>query len=229
MKRLDRAVILAAGLGTRLKWLTHNQPKALMDVAGVPAIVHVIRRLAAQGVHDIAVNVHHYADQLMQALGDGSRFGVRLYFSHEEKLLDSGGGVRQAIDLLPGDGLLAVHNADVLTDLNMQTLAGKCPDAGACLALVSNPEHHPAGDFSLCNGLISQDGEPRYTFAGVSVWDQHALDAWSSGQAFPLVEAIQHLASKHRCTGVLHDGLWFDMGRPRDLMRSRRWVHALER
>jgi len=226
MQQLDRAVILAAGLGVRLKWLTHDQPKALIDVAGAPAIVHVIRRLAAQGVRYIAVNVHHHADQLVKVLGHGAQFGVRLYFSHEEKLLDSGGGVRQALDLLPGEGLLAVHNADVLADVDVQALVRGCPKAGACLSLVSNPAHHSAGDFALRNGLLSPDGDPRYTFAGVSVWEQSALDAWLPGQPFPLVDAIQHLVDINRCVGILHDGFWFDMGRPRDLIQARRWVHA---
>jgi len=230
MTEMNRAVILAAGLGTRLKWLTHDQPKALIDVAGVPAIVHVIRGLAAQGIRDIVINAHHHADQLVKVLGDGARFGVRLYFSREEKLLDSGGGVRQALDLLPGEGLLAVHNADVLTDLDVRALTGRCPRAGCTLGLVPNPAHHPEGDFSLQNGLISslQDEYPRYTFAGVSVWDQSALDAWYSGESFPLTEAIKCLVDENRCAGMLHDGVWFDMGRPRDLMRARRWCHAFE-
>jgi len=229
MQQLDRAVILAAGLGTRLKWLTHDQPKALIDVAGAPAIAHVIRRLAAQGVRYIAVNTHHHADQLIKVLGHGSQFGVQLYFSYEEKLLNSGGGVRQALDFLPGEGLLAVHNTDVLADVDVQALARGCPKAGACLSLVPNPAHHPAGDFSLNNGMVLPDGRPRYTFAGVSVWEQSALDAWLPGQSFPLIEVIQHLTDEHRCVGILHDGFWFDMGRPRDLIQARRWVHALER
>jgi len=70
--RVERAVILAAGLGTRLKWLTRDRPKALIEVAGTPVIVHVIRGLAAQGIRDIAVNVHHHAEKLVRALGDGS-------------------------------------------------------------------------------------------------------------------------------------------------------------
>ncbi|GMR00422.1 MAG: nucleotidyltransferase family protein [Zetaproteobacteria bacterium] len=228
MQQLDRAVILAAGLGTRLKWLTHDQPKALIDVVGAPAIAHVIRRLATQGIRYIAVNTHHHADQLIKVLGDGSRLGVRLYFSREKKLLDSGGGVRQALDLLPGEGLLAVHNADVLADIDVQVLARVCPEGGACLSLVPNPAHHPTGDFSLRDGLISisLDGGPRYTFAGVSVWEQGVFDAWVSGQSFPLIEAIQHLADENCCAGVLHDGSWFDIGRPRDLMQARRRARA---
>jgi Nucleoside-diphosphate-sugar pyrophosphorylase involved in lipopolysaccharide biosynthesis/translation initiation factor 2B, gamma/epsilon subunits (eIF-2Bgamma/eIF-2Bepsilon) len=226
--RVERAVILAAGLGTRLKWLTRDRPKALIEVAGTPVIVHVIRELAAQGIRDIAVNVHHHAEKLVRALGDGSRFGVRLYYSREETLLDSGGGMRTAMQLLPGHGLLAVHNADVLADIDVQTLARACPEAGACLALVSNPAHHPAGDFALRHGLLVPDSEPRYTFAGVSVWEQNALDARLPGQVFPLVDTIQALADEHRCSGMLHGGFWFDIGRPCDLMLARRRVHAHE-
>jgi len=229
MQQLDRAVILAAGLGTRLKWLTRDQPKALINVAGASAIAHVIRRLAAQGVRYIAVNTHHHAGQLVKVLGHGSQFGVQLYFSHEEKLLDSGGGVRQALDLLPGEGLLAVHNTDVLADVDVRALAEACPEGGACLSLVPNPAHHPTGDFSLRDGLISisLDDVPRYTFAGVSVWEQSAFDAWASGQSFPLIEAIQHLVDESCCAGILHDGLWFDIGRPCDLMRARRRARSL--
>jgi len=229
--RVDRAVILAAGLGTRLKWLTCNRPKALIPVAGEPAITHVIRSLASQGIRDIAINVHHHADQLVKVLGDGSRFGVRLYFSREETLLDSGGGVRTAMELLPGDGLLTIHNADVLTDVDVHALADRCPQTGCALGLVPNPAHHPEGDFSLQDGLISslQDDDPRYTFSGVSVWDQSAFDTWPSGQCFPLTEAIHRLVDGRRCAGILHGGLWFDMGRPRDLIQARRQIHALER
>jgi len=226
MAEMNRAVILAAGLGTRLKWLTRHRPKALMDVAGEPAIVHVIRNLASQGIRDIAINVHYHGDQLIKALDDGSRFGVRLYFSHEEKLLDSGGGVRQALDLLPGKGLLVVHNADVLSDMHVRVLARACPDAGACLGLVNNPAHHPKGDFSLRNGLLLSEAHPDYTFSGVSVWEQGAFDAWSPGQVFPLTEVIRLLVDEHRCAGMLHDGSWLDLGRPRDLIRARRWIHA---
>ncbi|MDX8402937.1 MAG: sugar phosphate nucleotidyltransferase, partial [Mariprofundaceae bacterium] len=78
MNEVNRAVVLAAGLGTRLKWLTSDSPKAMVDVGGEAAIAQVIRRLAGQGIHDIAINVHHHAGKLMDYLGDGSRLGVRL-------------------------------------------------------------------------------------------------------------------------------------------------------
>lgn len=216
---VDRAIVLAAGLGTRLKWLTHNRPKALMPVCGEPSIVHVIRRLAAQGIRDIAINTHHHAALLPHTLGDGSRWGVRLYFSHESQLLDSGGGVRKALSLLPGQGLVAVHNADVLADIDLQRLAGVVPAAGAALALVPNPHHNRSGDFSLRHGHVCPLAGEGYTFSGVSVWNADALMPWQAGDAFKLTKAMQLLMERQELAGMVHTGYWFDIGRPRDLMR----------
>jgi N-acetyl-alpha-D-muramate 1-phosphate uridylyltransferase len=222
MRWVERAVILAAGLGTRLKWLTQEIPKALMPVAGTPVIVHVIRSLATQGIRDIAINVHHHSDALMQALGDGSRLGVRLYYSPERRLLDSGGGVRTALDRLPGEGLVAVHNADVLCRIDVQRLAELCPNGGAALGLVPNPAHHPRGDFALHDGLVELAGEARFTFSGVSLWDAEALEIYAAGEKFPLTEPIRRLIAETRCAGMLDRGPWFDIGRPADLMRAKR-------
>lgn len=220
----DRAVILAAGLGTRLKWLTRNRPKALMPVAGVPAIVHVIHGLAAQGVRDIAVNVHHHAGVLMAALGNGSRFGVRLYYSPEQSLLDSGGGVLTAMQLLPGDGPVAVHNADVLCRMDLRQLAETCPADGCSIALVPNPAHHAAGDFALRGARVSAIGAQLYTFAGVSLWHAAAFAGYACGERFSLVEPMRGMIDAGRCGGILYRGDWFDIGRPVDLMRaSREW------
>jgi len=217
----DRAVILAAGLGTRLKWLTHGQPKALMDVAGEPAIVRVIRHLAGAGIRDIAINVHHHASQLIRELGDGSRFGVRLYFSPEEMLLDSGGGVRTAMQRLPGRGRILVHNADVLADIDLRALAARCPDAGCALTLVANPAHHPRGDFALDGERVCEAGHPLWTYAGVSVWDDAVLLERQAESPWSLVEPMRELMRQGLAHGMLHRGTWFDIGRPHDLMQAR--------
>ena len=221
MPHVDRAVVLAAGLGTRLKWLTAGQPKAMMDVAGEAAIVRVIRRLVSQGVADIAINVHHHSDKLMEYLGDGSKFGVRLYYSYEEKLLDSGGGVRRAMDLLPGDGLVAVHNADVIADIDVQRLAGEVLPRGGALAMVTNPSHHPEGDFGIEGDKIIDRKAHSLTYSGVSVWDDQALDSYENGDTFSLTSPMRQLMGKSKLRGVKHQGFWFDIGRPRELMLAR--------
>jgi len=218
--QVDRAVILAAGVGSRLKWMTERRPKALMRVAGEAAIAHVIRRLTAQGVREIAVNTHHHADQLADYLGDGSRFGCHIALSYEERLLDSGGGVKQALSLLPGDGPVAVHNCDVLADIDLRRLAAIAPAGGCSIALVDNPAHHCNGDFTLHGQQVSMKGYDRYTFAGVSVWDAALFDHYPAGEPFSLARSIREVITAGRCAGLLHHGYWFDIGRPADLLRA---------
>ncbi len=192
-----------------------------MDVGGETAIVRVIRRLAGQGIGDVVINVYHHAEKLKSYLGDGSRFGIRLYYSHEEQLLDSGGGVRRAMELLPGSGLVAVHNADVLADIDLQQLASSVPQEGGALAMVNNPLHHASGDFGLSRGLIVADKAPGYTYSGVSVWDEKLFRAFANGEVFSLTVPMRLLMDQSRLSGVLHRGFWFDIGRPRELMLAR--------
>jgi len=221
-KQVERAVILAAGLGTRLKWLTNQRPKALMQVAGEPAITHVIRSLVAQGIGEIAVNAHHHADQLADYLGDGCRFGCRITISREAELLDSGGGVKQALSKLPGSGSVLVHNCDVLTKVDVHSLADLIPDGGCSIALVKNPPHHPDGDFSLHGARVSMGAFDRFTFSGISVWDERAFDSYENDSIFSLVKPMRELIGQGRCSGLLLQGHWFDIGRPSDLMQANR-------
>jgi len=225
---MDRAVILAAGMGTRLKWMTRHRPKALMKVAGEPVILHVIRHLVAQGIREIAVNAFHHADQLSDYLGDGARFGCHLVISEEEALMDSGGGVKKALSKLPGSGAVLVHNCDVLADIDLTRLAALAPAGGCSLALVQNPLHHPQGDFSLHRSDVSDRGDDRFTFAGVSVWDSALFDDYEADMAFPLTRPIREQIAHGRCKGLLHAGYWFDVGRPADLMRAGRYLGLKE-
>ena len=222
MTHIDRAVILAAGIGSRLKWLTDAKPKALMQVAGEPAITHVIRSLATQGIHEIAVNAHHHADQLADYLGHGERFGCNISISYEQDLLDSGGGVKKALSLLPGEGAVLVYNSDVLADIDVQRLAALLPSQGAAVALVENPSHNRLGDFVLHGHNISMNGYDRYTFSGVSVWDDAVFQNYQDNETFSLARSLRECMSKERCAGFLHQGYWFDIGRPGDLMRANR-------
>jgi len=176
----------------------------------------------AQGVRDIAVNAFHHAGQLQTFLGDGSGFGCRITISYEEELLDSGGGVRKAMDLLPGDGPVAVCNADVLSEINVRQLAVILPDAGAAIALVANPAHHLRGDFALNRGVVMEAGEERFTFSGVSVWHPETFSDYKPGDIFSLTRPMRELIAQNRCAGLLYRGPWFDIGRPRDLMRANR-------
>jgi len=222
MERMDRAVILAAGMGSRLKWMTREQPKALIDVGGAPAILRVIRGLVRQGIREIAVNAFHHADQLADYLGDGARFGCHIRISYEDALLDSGGGVKKALLAVPGSGAVLVHNCDVLADIDVARLAHLAPRGGCALAMVNNPAHHPLGDFSLKAGSVSMKGYDRFTFSGVSVWDSATFDDYDAGEAFSLARCIREQIARGTCRGGLHSGYWFDIGRPGDLMQAGR-------
>ncbi len=222
MEQTDRAVILAAGKGTRLKWMTKHRPKALVRVAGEPAIVHVIRRLVAHGIRDIAVNAFHHADQLADYLGDGARFGCHISISIEDTLLDSGGGVKKALTLLPGSGPVVVHNCDVLADIDISHLARLVPAGGGSIALVENPKHHLQGDFALHGNDVSMSGYDRFTFAGVSAWDEAVFEHYAMDEPFALAHSIREAIARDACKGLVHHGYWFDIGRPGDLIKANR-------
>ena len=123
-----KAMIFAAGLGSRLKPLTDTKPKALIEVAGKPMLEHVILKLKASGFNEIVINVHHFADQILDFLQANHNFGVDIHISDEtEELLDTGGGLEKAgkyfISSCHEDknGIL-LHNVDILSNCNLQDL-----------------------------------------------------------------------------------------------------------
>lgn len=120
-----KAMIFAAGLGTRLKPFTDNHPKALAEVGGTPMLGHVINRLKRAGVREIVVNVHHFAQQIVDYIEANDNFGLTIHISDEsDLLLDTGGGILAARQWLDGDRPFIVHNADILTDVDLNTMLG---------------------------------------------------------------------------------------------------------
>lgn len=118
-----KAMIFAAGLGTRLRPLTDNMPKALVKVGGIPMLGRVIHRLKDAGVDEFVVNVHHYPEQITQYLRDNDNFGVTIHISDErDKLLDTGGGILNARKWLDGETPFIVHNADIFTDFDIAAM-----------------------------------------------------------------------------------------------------------
>ena len=116
-----KALIFAAGLGTRLKPLTDHMPKALVPVAGKPMLEHVIEKLKASGVNEVVINVHHFANQIIDFLKAKDNFGIRIWISDEtDELLDTGGGIQKASCYLNEPFL--VHNADILSNVDLKAL-----------------------------------------------------------------------------------------------------------
>lgn len=132
-----KALIFAAGLGTRLRPLTDNCPKALIEVGGVPMLQRVILKLKSAGVSEIVVNVHHLADKIVNFLKENDNFGMDIHISDEsDLLLDTGGGILKARKWLDGDEPFIVHNADIFTDFDICKMMMTHDDSGADVSLL---------------------------------------------------------------------------------------------
>jgi len=132
-----KAMILAGGLSTRLYPLTKEVPKPLVPIAGEPNSAHLMRYLRSFGIEDVAINVHYLADKITEAFGDGSDYGVKLHYLHEEKLMGSAGAIKQVEEFLAGDTFVVI-GCDELTDMNLDALVDfhRKNDAVASIALV---------------------------------------------------------------------------------------------
>lgn len=224
------ALVLAAGRGSRLRPLTDQLPKPLIEVAGRALIRHHLEGLAAAGVARAVVNLGWLGERIREHLRDIPVPGLEVLFSEEGwPALETGGGIARALPLL-GDGPFLVCNADVYSDFSHAKLiegARTLPDD--CLAhliLVPNPDHNPEGDFGLDGqGRVSAQGEHMHTFSGLSVL-RPALLRDHPGGAFPLAPWLRRAMAGGRVRGELHTGLWSDVGTPERLAAIRARVSA---
>lgn len=226
-----KAMILAAGLGTRMRPLTDNTPKPLLMVGGKPLIVWHIEALRAASITDIVINTAWLGHKLEAALGDGRRFGVNLHWSHEPngQPLETAGGIVQALPKLGHDPFVLV-NGDIwlrkhLTPLRSALTAGR----QAHLVLVDNPAHHPQGDFLLACGEVSPRAGERYplsaregvtgkrlTYAGLAVYCPSLFQGLPSGVR-PLAPLLQEAIADGLVSGEYFPGPWVDVGTPERL------------
>jgi MurNAc alpha-1-phosphate uridylyltransferase len=210
------AMILAAGRGERMRPLTDRTPKPLLKVAGRPLIEHHIRALAAAGYRDLVINHAHLGEQIVAALGDGGRFGVRIRYSPEGRALETGGGIFRALPLL-GEGPFLVVNGDVWCDYDFAR-AHLAPGRLAHLVLVDNPPHHACGDFALDDSTARNRGEVRFTFSGIGVYHPDLFVGCRPG-TFPLAPLLRAACDRHRVSAEHHAGVWMDIGTPQRLQQ----------
>ena len=134
-----KAIVFAAGLGTRLQPFTLEHPKALVDVNGTPMLQRVILRLRNAGIKEIVVNVHHFADQIIEFIRTNNGFGCDIAISDERNLLlDTGGGIAKAADMLDGDEPFIAYNADILSDFNISKMIKAHQLSGADVTLLTS-------------------------------------------------------------------------------------------
>ncbi|WP_339021536.1 N-acetylmuramate alpha-1-phosphate uridylyltransferase MurU [Aeromonas salmonicida] len=204
-----KAMILAAGRGERMRPLTDTLPKPLLAAGGKPLIVHHIEKLKAAGVTELVINHAWLGHKLVEALGDGSAFGVSIHWSAEASALETAGGIVQALPLFGADPFLVI-NGDTWLNLDYRTLVNQ--PLGTDLAhlwLVPNPPQHPHGDFSLHAGRVLD--APACTFSGVGLYDPAAFAGLPSG-ARKLAPLLREWMAQGRVGGAMLAGEWRDIG-----------------
>lgn len=214
-----KAIILAAGLGTRMRPLTDHTPKPLLAVGGKPLIVWHLEALAAAGVREVVINTAWLGEKLAAALGDGAAFGVHIRWSHEGEPLETAGGIVQALPLL-GDSPFLVVNGDIWLRYDFRRLLPLSArmTGRAHLVLVDNPPHNPAGDFALLAGdgeygRVASEGAPRFTFAGLSVLHPALFAGLAPGKR-ALAPLLREAMAADRVSGEYFAGPWVDVGTP---------------
>jgi len=232
---LNNAMVLAAGLGTRLKPVTDTMPKPLVPVDGKALIDHAIDRLAAIGIDEVVVNTHYLADQMEAHLS--GRAAPNIQISHEDGLLETGGGIAKALPLLGGDPFYAV-NSDAFW-LNgpydaLQRMAETWDEEtmDGLLLLHSTVDAYGytgMGDFCIPdgNGVLSRRQESEvspWLFTGIQILHPRLFTDTPDG-AFSLNVLYDRAIEAGRLHGVIHDGEWFHVGTPEGLNEAETYMH----
>lgn len=225
---MSRALVFAAGKGERMRPLTNDTPKPLLEAGGKRLVEWHLEKLAAIGVREVVLNIAWLADRFEPALGNGSRWGLRLHYSHEgAEPLETGGGMLHALRLLGNAPFIAV-NSDIWTDYDFSRLPTR-PRAMAHLVMVDNPPQHADGDFRLeANGTLRGDGAPKLTYSGIGVYDPRILTGWRqviggvpgtelSPPRFKLAPLLFDAMARGEISGEHHRGRWTDVGTPERL------------
>ncbi len=213
-----KAMILAAGHGTRMRPLTDHTPKPLLKLGGKPLIVWHIEKLKQAGFQDIVINIAWLGEQIPKALGNGSEFGVNLYYSDEQKdgALETAGGIIKALPLLGGEPFLVV-NGDVWCDYNYRNQSPLKEDNLAHLILVNNPPHNPKGDFALMpNKQVEVNGNIMFTYSGIGYYHPELFNTLPKGK-LALAPILRKAMHKQQISGELFTGDWQDIGTPERL------------
>jgi MurNAc alpha-1-phosphate uridylyltransferase len=207
-----KAMLLAAGRGERLRPLTDEVPKALVEAGAKPLIAWHLERLARAGFREAVINVAHLGSRVIEHIGDGGRFGLHVQYSRERERLETAGGIANALALLGRKPFLLV-NADVYCECDFARLRSvELQRRLAHLVLVPNPPHRPAGDFSLAGDAVGDAAAPRYTYAGVAVVAPELVQPVTPGDKAPLAPLLYDAARRGLLSGELYQGLWQDVG-----------------
>jgi len=224
-------MILAAGLGTRLKPLTDKIPKALVEVNGITLLEHSVNHLKKYGITRVIINVHHFAGQIIDYLRMNNDFGMEISISDETgELLDTGGGLKKASWFFNDDLSFLIRNVDVLSDLDLHRLNEYHAEYGGLVTLVVRERETSRylifnDELQLCGWEDLKTGEKKITrqvpvekkelaFSGIQVVDPKIFNLITEAGKFSLTEMYLKLSSEHKIVGYLDkDSVWLDAGK----------------
>jgi len=237
-----KAMILAAGLGTRLRPLTNDRPKALVEVAGHTLLEITLRRLSGFGIREVIVNVHHFADMVVEYLKKRDNFGMRIEISREDVLLDTGGGLKKAAWFLLEDSTSSeepflLHNVDVISTINLDQMVWlhRKHDALATLAVQERETSRYLlfdSNDELCGRrivdkqsteLMRQTPEPRaLAFSGIHVISTRFLKMMTEDGVFSIIASYLRLAGQGEKILCFHadESYWRDLGRIETVLQA---------
>jgi len=233
-----KAMILAAGLGTRLRPLTNERPKALVEVAGHTLLEITLRRLSEFGIRDVIVNVHHFADMVVAYLKTNDNFGMRVEISREDILLDTGGGLKKAGWFFAGDDEpFVLHNVDVISNIDLQRMVRLHREQNALATLaVQDRETSRYLLFDrqnqLCGRQSGRDGKPEIVrssdamtalgFSGIHTISPRLLPMLTEDGAFSIISSYLRLAGAGEKIAAFRSDeyYWRDLGKPEHVLQA---------
>ena len=246
-----KAMIFAAGLGSRLKPLTDTMPKALVPVAGCPMLEHVILKLKASGFTEIVINIHHFGEQIIDFLKTNNDFGLTIHISDErDRLLDTGGGIRKARLFFENSGEpFLVHNVDILSDMNLKELYDSHMQSESVATLLASrrttsryllfdTERKLRGWINKDTGQVKPEGfhydeslYREYAFSGIHVFSPavfRLMEAPRWEGKFSIMDFYLATCGQTDYSGYLAEKLeLIDIGKPETLARAEEFVKRL--
>ncbi len=229
-----KAILLAAGLGTRLYPLTKNKPKALVEVQGKPLLQHQLEKLKRTGFTQVLINIHHFGDLILEFLDQNQNFGLDIQISDERnQLLDTGGALRKASNFIAGNEAILIHNVDVLSNIDLSEMWKTHQASGALASLaVRDRETSRYLLFNEQNQLRAWEnkktGEKKgdwthpklkqAAFSGIHIISPKCIDLFPNKAAFSIIDFYLEQINKYKIIGFFHtNSFWLDVGKPETL------------
>ena len=242
-------MIFAAGLGTRLRPLTDDTPKALIPINGKPMLEHIILKLKNAGFNQVVINIHHLGQQIVDFLAANNNFGIQINISDErDYLLDTGGGIKKASCFLQGNEPFLVHNVDIMSDIDLKALYLHHQETSPLATLLVSKRKTSRyllfnNENKLCGWRNHETGEVKsyypdfdpaqyteYAFSGIHVLSPQIFDwmeEWTG--KFPIINFYLSICAKSNIQAYPAEGLHLiDVGKPEALSQAEGWVKKID-